>query len=321
MTRVEPPRILIVSVTRACNLSCPYCFADGGAPRERELTAAEIGRVIEEAKALGVRELFLDGGEPFMRDDFLSIVARALPFYQPVVITNGTLIDDAAARALASMGLRRISVSLDGFCAEVHDVTRRGSFARAVRAVRALVEAGVRVIVDSIVLRHNVRAMPALVQLCRELGVSRLNFEAFEPFGRGRGCPELAPSLDDWRWVLDSFLPAAARERDMLMEVFLPVKAGRALGLGGDDRRIEWESCPAGEEQLAVTSDGAVLPCSNLAAFPDAAAGNVRAQPLAEIWASPRLDALRRTAPEKRCPMGLGGHLSFRSLPPGERAS
>ncbi|HZH80077.1 MAG TPA: radical SAM protein, partial [Gemmatimonadales bacterium] len=66
------PLWLLAELTYKCPLQCPYCsnpldFA-GGRFR-RELSTAEWCRVFREAKALGVLQLGLSGGEPTLRPD------------------------------------------------------------------------------------------------------------------------------------------------------------------------------------------------------------------------------------------------------------
>ena len=58
-----------------CNLACDYCCVASSpqAPR-RELGAERIARLVSEAAAWGVRELYLTGGEPFLLADIDTIV-------------------------------------------------------------------------------------------------------------------------------------------------------------------------------------------------------------------------------------------------------
>ncbi len=67
---VPKPLWLLAELTYRCPLQCPYCsnpldFA--GARFQRELATEEWCRVFREAKALGVLQLGLSGGEPTLR--------------------------------------------------------------------------------------------------------------------------------------------------------------------------------------------------------------------------------------------------------------
>src|SRR5262245_23865835 len=103
-----------------CNLTCTHCINASG-PREpwlAPLPGDSARRYIDEAAALGVKEVYFTGGEPFLHAEILPLLAYALERVPTTVLTNGTLIDDAMADALAALaaGARyslEVRVSLD----------------------------------------------------------------------------------------------------------------------------------------------------------------------------------------------------------------
>eukprot|EP00928_Gymnodinium_smaydae_P013632 TRINITY_DN14962_c0_g1_i1.p1 TRINITY_DN14962_c0_g1~~TRINITY_DN14962_c0_g1_i1.p1 ORF type:complete len:442 (-),score=55.15 TRINITY_DN14962_c0_g1_i1:30-1286(-) len=116
-------RYLRVSLTDRCNLRCNYCQPEEGiepaGPTERQLTAAELRRLIGLFVDLGVRKVRLTGGEPTIRGDFGSIVeglgelSAALP--EPLslgITTNGVRLQRFLPQ-LRAAGLRNINLSLD----------------------------------------------------------------------------------------------------------------------------------------------------------------------------------------------------------------
>jgi len=119
----RPWRDLRISLTDRCNFRCTYCMprAQFGAdhaflPRKSLLDFDEIERLARLSAELGVRKLRLTGGEPLLRPGLPSLVERLaqLPGIDDISLTtNASLLDRAAARALASAGLSRITVSLD----------------------------------------------------------------------------------------------------------------------------------------------------------------------------------------------------------------
>jgi MoaA/NifB/PqqE/SkfB family radical SAM enzyme len=129
-----------------CNLQCVHCINASG-PREpwlAPLAADTARRHIAEAAALGVKEVYFTGGEPFLHEDILDLLAFSLERAPTTVLTNGTLIDDALADALAALaaGARyslEIRVSLDDPDAERNDAIRGpGAFRRALGAITRL---------------------------------------------------------------------------------------------------------------------------------------------------------------------------------------
>jgi MoaA/NifB/PqqE/SkfB family radical SAM enzyme len=140
-------RTLWLQVTGTlCNLACRHCFNSSGprAPWLPSLDADTVRRSIAEAEALGVRELYVTGGEPFLHPEIFALVAAALAVAPTTVLTNGTLIDEACADRLAALAAAspyslEVRVSLDGATAEDNDAVRgHGSFARALGAIKRL---------------------------------------------------------------------------------------------------------------------------------------------------------------------------------------
>lgn len=131
-----------------CNLACRHCFNASG-PRDpwlAELPPAVVRRHIAEAEALGVREFYFTGGEPFVHPDLVALLEAALAVGPTTVLTNGTLIDAPTADRLAAIAAGslyslEIRISVDGATAEENDAVRgHGSFVRALAAVRLLAD-------------------------------------------------------------------------------------------------------------------------------------------------------------------------------------
>jgi cyclic pyranopterin phosphate synthase len=124
----RPLRDLRISVTDRCNFRCPYCMpaelygeAYRFLPRAEVLTFEEIERLTRLFVDLGVTKIRLTGGEPLVRADLPSLVARLAairPDLDLTLTTNGSLLAPAAGE-LATAGLRRVTVSLDSLDPEV----------------------------------------------------------------------------------------------------------------------------------------------------------------------------------------------------------
>jgi pyruvate-formate lyase-activating enzyme len=136
-----------VSGTR-CNIECRHCFNSSG-PRQTSfglVTLDAVRREIAAAAARGVREIYFTGGEPFLHAQLLEMIACALTVAPTTVLTNGMLISDRIADALAALAIEaryslEVRVSLDGYTEEMNDAIRgRGVFrlalAGAVRLAR-----------------------------------------------------------------------------------------------------------------------------------------------------------------------------------------
>jgi AdoMet-dependent heme synthase len=140
-----------------CNLRCTHCLNASGPdePWLAPLDAAAARRALAEAEALGVREVYFTGGEPFLHRDILPLVETSLSMAATTVLTNGTVMTEALADALARLAHAsryslEIRVSLDAAEAEANDRVRgRGTWERATRTLRLLDARGLLPIVTA----------------------------------------------------------------------------------------------------------------------------------------------------------------------------
>src|SRR5207253_3563600 len=119
------PLWLLAELTYKCPLQCPYCSnpLDFAGPRfKQELTTEEWSRVFREAKALGVLQLGLSGGEPLLRTDLEGLVATAhqLGLYTSLITSAHRLRKDRLA-ALQRAGLDHVQISVQAADADLSD--------------------------------------------------------------------------------------------------------------------------------------------------------------------------------------------------------
>jgi MoaA/NifB/PqqE/SkfB family radical SAM enzyme len=120
------PPVMITSITSRCNLACAGCYMHGrGGNEGAEMTPAILAGVAGQAVDLGVSILVIAGGEPLVRQEEIFRMAKAHPAVLFAVFTNGLLIDETMAEALA--GCRNIVpvISFEGSREDTD--TRRGN--------------------------------------------------------------------------------------------------------------------------------------------------------------------------------------------------
>src|SRR6058998_2774501 len=162
-----------------CNLRCTHCLNASGPdePWLAPLDGAVARRALTEAEALGVREVYFTGGEPFLHREILPLLETSLAMAATTVLTNGTVMTDALAGALAALaGASRYSleirVSLDAAEAEANDRVRgRGTWERALRTLRTLDARGLLPIVTATEIADGAGAYDRFRALLRGLGI------------------------------------------------------------------------------------------------------------------------------------------------------
>lgn len=132
-----------------CNLRCDYCCVRSSptAPR-RELGLARIQRIAREAAELGVKEIFVTGGEPFLLEDIGEILVSCAAVAPTTVLTNGMLFTGKRAESLQALPRDRVvlQISLDSPTPERHDRHRGpGTWARTREGIQHARANGFRV--------------------------------------------------------------------------------------------------------------------------------------------------------------------------------
>jgi radical SAM protein with 4Fe4S-binding SPASM domain len=285
-------------LTDRCNLRCRHCYQEG--PPGPEIPLAEIKEVMAEIAAMftawrddyGLElapSFNLTGGEPFLRPDFYEIIQEvAGRGWAVFVLSNGTLIDGVRAQKLTGLGVRGVQVSMEG-PPQIHDRIRGpGSFALAAAGARALLQAGVRVNFNTTLSTVNADYFPELADLAAALGVPELGFSRLVPSGRGKLMLNKMLTTGQVRALYQRLRSLKVPGLDI--GTGDPV-AAQMDGAGPEDPgSIPLGGCAAAVSGLTLLPDGTVLPCRRL----NIPLGNVRQDPLREIWAaSPVLEALR----------------------------
>jgi hypothetical protein len=132
-----------------CNLACDYCCVRSSpSAARRELALDRVRRIAREAGVLGVRDVFLTGGEPFLLEDIGEKIAACAEAARTTVLTNGMLFAGRRRQTLEALPRDRVvlQISLDSPGPEGHDRHRGdGTWAKAMRGVTAARELGFRV--------------------------------------------------------------------------------------------------------------------------------------------------------------------------------
>jgi hypothetical protein len=144
---------LWINTGTLCNLACKTCYIESS-PRNDALvyiSLAEAEAYLDEALALGTREVGFTGGEPFMNPDMIGMLEASLARgFDVLVLTNAMRPMRRFEEALLSLRLRwgeqlTMRVSLDHYTLVVHEAERGvGTWAKAIAGCRWLSEQGFR---------------------------------------------------------------------------------------------------------------------------------------------------------------------------------
>ena len=193
----RPLRDLRISVTDRCNFRCSYCmpkevFNEGYRflPGSELLSFDEIERLVRVFVELGVRKIRLTGGEPLLRPELTTLIARlrSIDGVQDLAMTTNGFLLERYAKDLVDAGLDRVTVSLDSLREDTYEHEHSVSaLPRVLAGVEAAHAAGLTPIklncvvrrqsnVDDIVeLSRRFRDTPMVLRFIEYMDVGTLN--------------------------------------------------------------------------------------------------------------------------------------------------
>jgi heme b synthase len=322
-------RLVFWETTAGCNLECIHCrrLEVSRELAKDDLTTAEAFSLIDSLVEFAKPILVLSGGEPLFRPDIYEIARYATDRGLTVAMaSNGTLITEEVARRIKESGVRRVSISLDGASAPVHDAFRQipGSFEAAIRGLRHCQAAGLETQINSTVARHNVHELEDLYRLALELGAKALHIFMLVPVGCGVEIAEdqMLPA-EQYEEVLHWFYDISKEKKIETKATCAPhyfrIIRQRAKAEGirvtpeTHGMAAMTKGCLAGTAVCFVSHKGEVFPCGYL----PVTCGNIKTQSFRQIWEESRVFADLRD-PEKL--EGKCGLCEFKKVCEGCRA-
>ena len=297
------PRLtyLFFELTNQCNLACRHCGSSCVSTNRNYLPFDIIEKVLREVAAKYNTENIMicpTGGEPMLHPDVYRVIftARSLGF--PVgMTTNGTLIDDHAARKLTAAGLTTVAVSIDGVEA-VHDALRSsvGSFGHAMDGIHALRNAGIEAQAVTVVHKGNIGQLEELYEYLKKDGCYSWRLTGVDPIGRARNKEGLILDGEELAQLL-VFIRCCRYDPENEMEVTL----GCSHFLGFDyenEVRDFYFQCGAGLPTASIMANGDIGACLDIERRPELIKGNIYKDGFLDVWEN-RYQIFRRDRTEE----------------------
>lgn len=315
------PWLISWNLTRLCNLACGHCYLNArerGDARPGEISTTEALDIVTQIADLAPGGMVvLTGGEPILRADLPDIVrACAGAGLMPVIGSNGTLLDEDAARGLRDAGAAGVGISVDSACPDFHDRLRGriGSWTAAISGLAAARRAGLATLVQTTLFEDNRHEIDAIADLAAGAGAIALNF--FFLICTGRGVTQTDLDNAAYATTLRDILRLQRERPHMMirarcapyMRRELALRAGESVGSFADFS----SACLAGRSYFRITPEGKVTPCPYI----PVAAGSLRSEGLRPIFEQSAI--FRRLRDE--LPGGKCGDCDFRISCGGCRA-
>ncbi len=282
--------------TSKCNLNCKHCFSKDATNRGIPLTYEQKIKLLDEMKALGIYEILVGGGEPFVEPDFCDFVENALSRDIVVkVFSNGLSLTDEIIERMSKWNLRYFSISVDGKNDDEYFSTR------GVRGIKILTEniGKIRakckfpVAVSITVNKYNYKDYAGYLQLLKTIGVDRVKVRPTKPSGNVYKNKDIYCSANEYlHFVKGLYGEWLKNYRDSFKidvswgdaRIYYDEKDG-CLKIVNVAFPYEGYGCFAGNASMVIDSHGYCTPCGFLPeSMQFSESDNITKKSIKEIW-------------------------------------
>ncbi len=273
------PYTILIDPTSTCNLRCKGCWA-GAYEKHHSLSFEEVDRIVSEAKELGMYFIVMSGGEPMMWKHLPELCRK---HYDTafMIYTNGTLIDEKAARWMREAGNITPAISLEGGRAETDGRRGKGVYDKIMAGMDHLKANGVAFGFSITITRENAdnAYSDQFVDLMIEKGALYGWSFHYIPIGSNP----------------DFSLMITPEQRSALIERVREVRTTRPIQVADfwNDGELTQGCIAGGRRYFHITANGDVEPC----AFVHFAADTIKGKSLQEVLANPLFKEYQKRQP------------------------
>jgi molybdenum cofactor biosynthesis protein A len=145
-------------------------------PKKELLTFEEIIRLLSLMASLGISKIRLTGGEPFVRNDLMSLIRSMveIPGIKDWHITTNGILTAPYIPELKKLGVASVNLSLDTLDRErFKNITRRDEFGKCFDTLDTLIEHDIPVKINAVVMEgKNIEDIIPLAKLTQNKNVS-----------------------------------------------------------------------------------------------------------------------------------------------------
>ena len=288
-------------ITDACNLRCSHCYQENYSPKSelplKDLKKIADGIFLTLSKWNKKGDISITGGEPLIRKDLLDFAEylnKSSDVCNIDFLTNGTLIDDTFIERIKKLHkIKYIQISLDGATSAIHDMIRgKGSFEKALVAIRNLIKNGFEVRIMYTLQKANISDVPSMFDFALKENISGLTFERMVPIGSSTKSSESLLSTQEikniYQYISNRSDEEFEKGNSLRILKYRPlwVLIDPCRSNDGSIPHKELGSlCSIGLDGICILPDATVLACRRL----PIPIGDLRTNSLEEIWSTSAL--------------------------------
>lgn len=173
-----------IAINIGCNSKCSYCTICDKPVENTSLQ--DLKHAVDELARLGVYNLGIAGGEPFLHPELADLIAHinAYQLYS-YLHTNGTLWQTKRISAVLEAGLNALVLSLDTVDPEIYQISRGISIMPVMQGIQYVLGEiykypDLKVMVNCVISKVNLHHLVPLVEWCHSRRIS-VGFQPLHP--------------------------------------------------------------------------------------------------------------------------------------------
>jgi len=311
-----PPDVVQINFTFRCNLSCKMCNMEeqgkllSSQGRQTEIDSVTFKKIINETKELGTKTILFIGGEPFVRKDLFELVRYTKDIgINPIIVTNGTLLNKENIIKCIESGVDWISVSIDASSEERFSKIRGAGVLGVILKNLDIFE-NIRkernieypkMVAVCTIMNDNLEELMDIVNLAKQHSIARVLFQPvvannIDQTQRSKVFPGLIPKerIPLLEKVLDQLIEykcSSDENSDFIGNSLKHLRLMKKYFCGTS--RPNDLPCYAGFNRLQIVQEGKLYFCVNQKKY-EAAFGDIKRESIKELWYSKKAKFYRK---------------------------
>ncbi len=250
------PESIHIDLTTVCPLKCHHCYKDTS--QGTEMSFEEFSGIIDQAKALGVFQIALGGGEPLLINNLPEYVRKVSSCAMACTITtSGYGLTTELLEELKASGVNHIQVSLNGSTREINSYSRDG-FDNAILALDILSGSDVLFGINWVARIDNVKDFENVVAYAKRLKADNINILRYKPAVR-EDYRKNALTNEEFYSLVEA-IKKVSGIRIKIDSAFSNI----LCNLYGNQIDPMNSGCGAGRRFMMIDSSGRFKPCSHM---------------------------------------------------------
>lgn len=286
------PRLasLEFEITSRCNERCIHCYIPNGKKDAGfDMSFDKFKYILDQFASMGGIHVTLSGGEALLNKDIVKMLRYCREKDLMIsLLTNLSYMRDELIPILKEVNVSLVQVSLYSMDSAIHDTitTVKGSFEKTKAAIEKLHDADIPVQISCPLMKANKEGYDKVLQYAKSLKMNaqtdyimmgESNFDTSNLANR--------LSLEETGKVIEDILEYDQDYQQEMEEI-------EAISTIDMEEYKNMPLCGAGINNLCVTVNGDIYPCSGWQAY---VVGNVFHNSLKDIWEnSPKLESVRK---------------------------